>query len=424
MFITRRQNDFPNMYRCTQRLKEAAIPIDQIPSIIKREFEKQQINSRLKKGQSVAIAAGSRGIDKYALVIQHLVALLKELGTAPFIFPAMGSHGGASAEGQRDVLAVQGITEESMGCPIRSSMEVIELGPSQDDLMVYLDKNASQADHIIVVNRIKAHTNFRGKLESGLCKMLAIGAGKHAQALAIHTHGVKGLTDYMPNVAKVILEKVSVLGGVAMIEDGHHHLSHLEFVDAHKLITREPELLEMANSMYAKLPFDQIDLLVVDQIGKNISGTGMDTNIVGRCRLLDFVAFPKPEVRCLVALDLSDETHGNAIGMGLCDLVSDRLAKKVDPISTAINCITGLSPQMAALPISLPCDRDVIATALDFFCGPKRASEVPCVRIKNTLSMNEFLVSEAMLTSILKNPNLSVSPEVYDWKFNEAGNLW
>ena len=254
------------------------------------------VTAGLAPGARIALTAGSRGIDGYDRVLAATVAWLKQADFAPFIFPAMGSHGGATAEGQREVLATLGITEATMGCPIHSSMEVVELGQTDHGVTVYLDRYAADADAIIAVNRIKAHTNFRGAVESGLAKMLAIGAGKHAQALAIHAYGVDGLKIHMPQVAAQVMAKAPVIAGIGLLEDGAHHLTEVYVVPAAELLSREAELLERSKQWLPRLPVQQCDILIVDQIGKDISGTGMDTNVTGRCRLLISSVFRSPRL--------------------------------------------------------------------------------------------------------------------------------
>ena len=310
-----------------------------------------------------------------------------------------------------------------MGCPIKSSMDVISLGKTPQGLPVYLDRYASKADHIIVVNRIKEHTNFDGEVESGLCKMLAIGTGKQAQAIAIHAYGLSGLQIHMPEVAKVILEKAPVTAGFAILEDAGHCISELVGVSGDELVVKEKELLNISKSKAPRLPIEDIDLVILDEFGKNISGTGIDTRVVGRCRLLDFFEFDTPRVRAMVALDLTEETHGNAIGMGLCDIITRRLADKIEPRVTAVNVITGLCPALAAQPITLATDEEVIRTALDYFCGHVPFDDVKVIHVKNTLCLTDLKVSEAVAKRIDGQEGIELLDDAIPMAFDRNGTL-
>ncbi|WP_141003215.1 DUF362 domain-containing protein [Nocardioides humi] len=311
----------------------------------------------------------------------------------------MGSHGGATGPGQLKVLASLGITDETLGCEIRSSMEtriVARIAVDHTDLPIHLDAHAAAADGVIVVNRIKPHTHFRGPTESGLTKMLVIGAGKHEQALAMHAHGVTGLRDLVPVSAQALVDTGRVLAGVALIEDGEHRLSHVEVIPAGQIRTREPDLLRQARSLMPRLPVDDIDLLVVDRIGKDISGTGMDTNVVGRVRALDFAGFERPRIRVVYARGLTHATAGNAIGVGLADLVHQRLVEAIDPVSTAVNAMTGGSPQTAAVPITATSDAEALSHFDRYLRGARPTSEVRLIRCRDTLSLQRLLVSRAV----------------------------
>lgn len=414
---------FPRMLKMQQELYNAPLGEAGIIASIEREFQRLNLSAEVGAGKTVAIGAGSRGIASINLIVRTLVEQVKAAGGQPFVFPAMGSHGGATAEGQKEMLGTLGITEEYIGCPIKSSMEVVTLGQSASGLPVYLDKHASEADAIIIANRVKAHTNFRGHVESGLFKMLAIGTGKHAQALAIHDHGVKGLRDYMPEVARAILERAPVVAGFAIIEDAYHNASKIIGAAPGEMEKVEERLLEESKRVMAKLPVKELDLLIVGQIGKNISGTGMDTNVVGRCRLIDFEAFPEPVIKAIIALDLSEETHGNATGVGLADLVTRRLANKVDWQRTYVNCLTGQGPQQAALPIVLETDREAIRIALDYLLGPIPYEQMRIIYIKDTLSLTEIEVSEALQRELQGRDGFRFSGEPTEMQFSAEGSL-
>ncbi|MDH3719057.1 MAG: lactate racemase domain-containing protein, partial [Planctomycetota bacterium] len=292
--LTPRGTSFPRMYACRQQLYAAPLGDEGTVQAVRAQFAARQWAAQVAGGKSVAIGCGSRGIDRIDLIVKTLVELVKEAGGQPFVFPAMGSHGAATDEGQTAVLATLGVTQQSIGCPIKSSMETVSLGSTDAGVPVYQDKQASGADAILVVNRVKPHTNFVGHIESGLMKMLAIGMGKADQASAIHAHGVSGLRDHMPAVARVVLEKSPVLGGLAILEDALHQVCRIDGVTAESLEQEEQRLLAECRPWQAALPVKELDLLIIDEIGKEVSGTGMDAKVVGRCRLLDFHAFAEP----------------------------------------------------------------------------------------------------------------------------------
>ncbi|HEX2910081.1 MAG TPA: lactate racemase domain-containing protein [Chloroflexia bacterium] len=423
MFMKAQGDKFPRMVRLSQELYNAPLGDEGVVATVEREFARLDLAGKIGPGKKVALGAGSRGVASINLIIKTLVEQVKKLGGEPFVFPAMGSHGGGTAEGQRGMLEALGVTEEYIGCPIRATMEVVELGNSPSGLPVYLDKYASEADAIIITNRVKAHTNFRGHVESGLMKMLAIGAGKHTQAIAIHAHGVQGLRDYMPEVAREILKKAPIVAGFAVIEDAYHNASKIVGVAPQDFERTEERLLEEAKRVMPSLPVKELDLLIVEKMGKNISGTGMDTNVIGRCRLIDFNAFPEPVIKCIITLDLTEETHGNATGVGLADLVTRRLADKIDYQATYTNCITGQGPAQAALPIVMDTDQDAVRIALDYLVGPVPLDQLRAIRIKDTLSLAEIEVSEALMRELQGRDGFSFGGELKEMAFAEDGTL-
>lgn len=405
----------PPMHWLEQPVVSAALTSDQI-----RETVWSGVRALpLADVSTVAVAVGSRGIDNIVLIVRSLVEALQAQGLTCFAFPAMGSHGGGTAEGQTDVLAALGVTEASIGCEIRSSMATVEVARSSAGMPVVLDELAAQADGIIVVNRIKPHTHFRGPTESGLVKMLVIGAGKHEQAVLVHSHGVKGLRELIPDFAANLIATGRVLGGVAICEDGHHRVSTVTVLRGTDILTVEPDLLVRARAMMPTLPVDDLDLLIVDRIGKDISGTGMDTNIVGRVRALDFAGFGVPRIRVIYARSLTEATHGNAIGMGLADLVHRRLAAAVDPISTGINSMTGGSPAIGALPIIAGSDLEAMTLFNRYLRGAQPAAETRMIRIRDTLSLNRILVSPAVLRQL----GHDIDPSAHSEAFDEAGDF-
>jgi hypothetical protein len=415
---------FPKMVNLTQTLYHNPLGEEGVVSAVQREFARLNLGEKIGPGKTVALGAGSRGIASINLIVKTLVEEVKKLGGEPFVFPAMGSHGGGTAEGQREVLEALGITEEYVGCPIKSSMETIDLGKSPSGLPVYFDKNASQADAVIITNRVKAHTNFRGEVESGLMKMLSIGTGKHNQAIAIHSYGVKGLQEFIPEIGRAILERAPVVAGFAILEDAYHSVSKIVGVAPQDFYRVEAELLVEAKRTSPALPAKDIDILIVDQMGKNISGAGMDTNVIGRVGLPDNFAWDEPRIRAIIALDLTEESHGNAVGIGLADLVVKRLADKVDFTKTIINAVTGGGPLHAALPPTFNSDREALRVALDYLLGPTRPEDARVIRIKDTLSLNKMQVSEALVRELRGRDGFSFEGEPAEFSFNAEGNLF
>jgi hypothetical protein len=417
----------PRMVMMHQRLYTAPLDSRALQDAVRQEIRKLKLHERVKAGGRVALSCGSRGIASIALIAKTTVEELRTEGFEPFIFPAMGSHGGATAEGQIGVLASLGITEEFAGCKILSSMETVVLGKTKHGLTVYLDKNAAAADAIIVLNRVKPHTNFRGEWESGLFKMMAIGMGKHDQAIAIHRFGVTGLRDYLPEVAKTMMQKSPIVAGLAILEDACHSVCRVVGLRAEEIEARERELLREVRDWSPKLPIKNIDLLVVDQIGKEISGMGMDSNVTGRCALIDNHHFPEPYVRMLIALDLTAQTHGNATGMGVADVITRRLMEKVDWKVTYTNCLTGLGAQQAAMPYPAESDREAIRIACDYMCAHVPLEDMKAIRIRDTLSLETMWVSEAVQRELQGRDGFTFEKDVREMTFSADGrlpNIW
>jgi hypothetical protein len=418
-----RSDVFPRMAAIRQELYSAPLGAAGAVEATRGELAALALGERIRPGMSVAVGCGSRGIDQYAAVVKTIVEGLIALGAHPFVFPAMGSHGGATPEGQRQVLETLGLGEASLGCPIRATMDVVTLGSTPHGLPVYLDQFAAAADAIIIVNRVKPHTNFHGPLESGLMKMLAIGAGKQRQAAAIHRCGVSGLRDFMPEVARVVLQKAPVVAGFALLEDARHQLSRVVGVRAEEIEQTEMRLLDEVRGYQPKLPVGRLDLLVVDRIGKELSGTGMDPNVIGRCRLVDFVAFPEPVIKIITVHDLTDATRGNAIGIGMADITTRRAADKFDPQRTYANVLTGFSPAMGAMPIVAETDREAIRLALDYVIGPIEPLKARVLRIRDTLNLASMEASEPVLEEIGGRASIRICGQPRPMAFDEAGAL-
>ena len=377
--------------------------------------------ARIRPGQKVAITVGSRGVDRIDQITRATVRAIKEAGGEPFIVPAMGSHGGATAQGQVEVLAHLGVTEASVGAPIRSSMEVVELGRLENGLPVYADRIAAQeADAIVVVNRVKPHTAFRGRVESGLLKMLAIGLGKQKGAEATHQLGFGHMAENILKMSRVMIAKLPILFGVATVENAYDRSCLIEVVPAGLMEEREPALLEEAKRRMPRIPFDRFDVLVVDYIGKNISGDGMDPNITGRFP----TPFAKggPEVTKVVVLDLTEETQGNANGIGAADFTTQRAVDKMDRVATYANGLTSTVVAPTKIPTTLKNDCYAIKAAvktsniLDY-------TKVTLVRIKDTLHLGEIEISESLAEAARALPNAEILGEPEPMAFDEAGNL-
>jgi len=377
------------------------------------------------KGKRVAVTAGSRGISQIALILSSLVACLREMGAQPFIVPAMGSHGGATAEGQVSLLAELGITEDSLGAPILSSMETVELGRLDNGVPVYMDRYAASADAIVVVNRVKPHTDFTGDFESGLAKMAAIGLGKLDGAHTYHRYGVHGLRDIVPAAARLVCQKAPVLFGLATVENASHQIASIAAIPPEGIAgPQEHELLKKAYELMPRLPFQEIDVLIVDELGKNISGVGMDPKVIGRVKVHEVPNMTSTSIRTIAILRLTPESHGNATGVGLADVTTQGLVQQIDFETTYLNIITsGITGiQRAAIPLVAPTERAAIETALRV-CGRPDVENARVVRIKNTLSLSEMDVSIGLLPDVKTNSELSSEGELHSLTFDPQDNL-
>jgi hypothetical protein len=366
---------------------------------------------------SVAIGVGSRGVAGIGEVVAALVEVLKESGAEPFVVPAMGSHGASTAEGQAEVLAHLGMGEERLGCPVRATMETVQTGETPSGVAVYMDRNAYEADSVIVVNRIKPHTAFRGTVESGPTKMLAIGLGKQRGAHSIHSAGWENIHRTIPEAARVAVESGKVAFGLATVENADEDPCKIVAIPAEELEQAEAPLLEEAKRNLARLPFDDIDVLIVDEIGKNISGDGADPNVTGRYPTT--AASGGPSVGRMVFLGLTEETGGNANGLGMADVVTERLAGSVDRPATYMNALTSTTPAPVKTPMVMPTDEMAIAAALTM-CAGVEPREARLVRIENTLKLGRFWVSEALLHEVEKDERLEILEEHGPMRFDEG----
>jgi hypothetical protein len=377
----------------------------------------------VKPGARIAITAGSRGIANIDRILIHLVKALKAMKARPFLFPSMGSHGGGTAEGQLEILKSYRITEETIGAEIISSMEVTEIGRSRFGFPIFVDKHAAQADGIIAVNRIKPHTEFEGPIESGLTKMMAIGMGKHKGCFEVHKQTVQyGYREVIPEIGRVILEKLPVLFGIGIVENVYDQTAMIRALLPSHLMEEEKKLLVQSKRLMARLPFDRLDVLIVDEMGKNVSGAGMDTNVIGRIMFVGEREPEKPKITRIVVLDLTDASHGNAVGVGLADYTTTRLARKIDYRATSINSITAMSPEKGRTPIVLETDLEATEAALQTI-GAVRPEKARVIHIKNTLEMGELDISEALMKEVPGRSDLRHVREVGALAFDERGNL-
>ncbi|MEM2094657.1 MAG: lactate racemase domain-containing protein [Candidatus Bathyarchaeia archaeon] len=415
---------FPRMIEARQKIP--SIHLDDYAAAIRRELQKAGLSRKVKAGMSVAVTAGSRGIAHYAEVLSIVVDEIKKLGGRPFLICAMGSHGGGIPEGQIEILKSLGITEETVGAPIFSCLEVDEIGRLENGAPVYVDRNALKADAVIIVGRVKPHTDFKDRIESGLMKMMVIGLGKQKGAQIIHSYQAEGYHRLIPEAARLIMKKLPVVLGLAIVENAYHEIADVKAVEPGDLEKEEIKLLEKAKELVARLPFREIDVLIVEEMGKNISGTGMDTNVTGRFWIPGEVDPMAPKIKRIVVLDLSEQTHGNAIGIGLADIITERLASKIDYKATYLNALTAGWPELAKIPVCLPNDRDAIDIALRTI-GPIHPSEAKVVRIKNTLELEKIWISESLMKiaerdSQLKE-RLELIGELREMQFDILGTL-
>ncbi len=396
----------PKMIRIRQEFDSSHIR--NIEEIVRRELEQEKIRTLIKPGQSIAVAVGSRGINNLNRIVKETLSYLKDRGAAPFIVPAMGSHGGATAQGQVEILRSYGVTEEAMGVPIKSSMDVTLLGHTSKGIQVYMDKNALAADTVVVIGRVKPHTAVKGPIESGLCKMLAIGLGKHIGCSRLHEEGWPGFSHVISSVAEVFLKKANIGFGIALVENAFDQTAIIKAVVKDEFLTQDRELLAKSKAMMPGLLVPHIDVLVIEQIGKDISGAGMDPNIIGRSAVIGKVpSYNGPTIKRVVVLDLSEGTHGNASGIGNADFITKKVFDQIDFISTYANMIAAGSPESARIPIILETEREAIIAAVKC-CGTISESGPNIVRIKDTLHLGEIWVSENMHPLIKNNDRIEI----------------
>jgi hypothetical protein len=422
--------------------------IADVAAEVRKQWRDSRVAGRIRRGSRVAVGVGSRGIANLSTIVRATLDTLRDLGAQPFIVAAMGSHGGATAAGQRQLLGEYGISEQALGVPVHTDMTAVRIGANSWGEPVWWDKNALEADAVVTVSRIKPHTDFRGRFESGIAKMLVIGLGKRDGAAQHHRWGVRGLREMLPETARVIVEKTPFIGGLAILENAREQTARLQVVDREELFDVEPRLLEEARGLMGRLPFEQLDLLVIGEIGKNYSGAGIDPNVIGRLLIETQPEFESPKITRICALDLSPESHGNGTGCGIADLATERLLAAIDPVPFRMNNLTALFPflrkgespnepklgptfinnitscflRRSQLPFALRTDEACIQIGLETCWQPKR-DQVRMAIIPNTLELEQLWVSAPLLEEARKNSYLEVSGDLQPLPFDKSGNL-
>ncbi|HHY33542.1 MAG TPA: DUF2088 domain-containing protein [Firmicutes bacterium] len=385
--------------------------ITDIRSVLSEKMARSGVEARIRKGGRVAIAVGSRGLAGLPEIVASVAEAVRARGARPFIVPAMGSHGGATAEGQRQVLADYGISERTLGIEVRASMDVVEVGRLTSGVPVYFGREAYEADGVIVINRVKPHTCFRGPIESGLAKILTIGLGKHVGATSLHAAGFSRFPELIPEAARLILARTRVLFGVATVENATGEVALIEVVPAEDILRREPELLQIARRKMGRFLFDSCDVLVVDEIGKDISGDGMDPNVTGRYSEPTMAGVGGFQAQRIVVLGLTAEAHGNASGIGVADITTQDVLDRIDFVQMYTNAVTSRVLASARLPIVVPTARDAVALALLTVTGV-RPEQARVVRIRNTLELERIWVSESMWEELSGRPGFEALTSV------------
>ena len=411
--------NLPKMTLCRQTFLRETVssPAEKLASLMHESW----IPGKVRPGQTVAITGGSRGISAIVPLTQAVVSVLKSLGARPFVVNAMGSHGAATAEGQKELLTSLGMTEENLGCPVTVSMEVDQVGELPDGFPILCDRNAAKADHIIVINRIKTHTAVTGPIQSGLCKMCTVGLGKVAQASRIHRYGPSHMGRIIRDAASMLIEKTPVLAGVGIVENAYGEVARLDLVAPEEIPAADERLLVVMHRLMARLPCPELDLLVIEEMGKRYSGTGIDTHITGRLRIWGEAEPESPRIQRIAVLGLDPSSHGNAQGVGLADLITERLFDQIDRRKTYMNCLTSTYVQRGMIPIIGGSDRETIEKALDSI--PQIPEGQPRVAwIPNTSHIEEIALSPAALSGCGPAARLERLREI-DWEFDETGRL-
>lgn len=414
-------SSFPLMFRIRQTFERPVV--EDVAGEVHRQLKSLSLDQSIRPGQTVAISAGSRGVANIQVILKAAVDQLKQWGASPFIVPAMGSHGGGTAEGQREVLESYGITEQYCGCPIRSSMETVRVCRAVEGFDVHFDQFAYEADHVLVCGRVKPHTNFVGDIESGLMKMILIGLGKQAGANVYH----RAILDYnfaqiIRSVAREVVDKCNILAGLAIVENAYDETARIEAVRPQEIEEREKDLLTLAKQWMPRLPFPTPHLLLLDEIGKNISGSGLDPNVAGRKFTGAASEEEYAQPRFILIRRLTAQTHGNAAGIGMADLTTKHVIDEMDVEATRLNCITAAHPEGAKIPVYFDTDREMIASALSQI-GLAGPTEAKVIWIQNTLKVIEVECSQIYLDQVRGRDDLEILTDPREIPFDEAGEL-
>jgi hypothetical protein len=411
---------FPKLHLIRQRFPRPRV--EDLPSAVRREMEKLDLSSQLPPQATVGITAGSRGINNIVEILKITVDYLKSLQFKPVIIAAMGSHGGGTAEGQREVLDSLGIQEEVLGAPIWTGSEVVEVGVTASGLKAFVNKHVFQTEATIVINRVKSHTALTGDLQSGLTKACVVGLGGPSGAKQFHSLGTKELPRALREIGALVIENSPIIGGMAIIENGYEETAYLQSLLAKDFIQEEPALFRKSRELMPKLPTDRLDILIIEEMGKNFSGTGIDTNIVGRFRVHGDLEPTSPFIRRIVLFDLSEESHGNANGVGLADIVTEKLVQKVDFKATYLNCMTSTFVQRCFIPLKFPTEREAVEMAIASL-GKSSPETLRLAIIPNTLHLNTVYVSDAVLPELAGREDVEVIGEAENLVFENTGDL-
>lgn len=397
--------------------------ISNIPEYIHQTFNNSDLPSRIKPGDRIGITVGSRGISNIHVIVKQVITELKNINAKPFIIAAMGSHGGATSQGQKEILASYNITEQEMGVTILSAMDTVKIGVVDNNIPVYFSKEALEADGIIALNRVKLHTDFKSNLvESGMSKILVIGLGKRDGAESIHSLGVYGLKKVIPQAAKLIIENTPIIQGVGILENGYDQTMEIKFCPPEEIIKIDTQLLEKCNEVFPSLPCDNIDVCIVQEMGKNISGTGLDTNVIGRLGINGEKEVGKPRINKLVVFDITEQSHGNALGVGLSDVTTRRLVNKINYQDTYANTITSTFLNRAKIPITAETEKEAVEIALKT-CWQVDREKIRFVIIKNTLDLEDLYVSESIWDDIKENKDIKSSGDWEELSFTHDGKM-
>ena len=397
--------------------------IDNIPEYINKSFSNSDLSDRINPGDRIGITVGSRGIANICPIVKQVIVELKKIKAEPFILAAMGSHGGATSPGQKDILASYNVTEKEMGVPILSSIKTVEIGSIDNEIPVYFSKEALQLNGIIALNRVKFHTDFKSNLvESGISKILVVGLGKRDGAESIHSLGVYGLKNIIPKAAELIIEKTPVIQGIGILENGYDQTMDIVFCTPEDILDTDKKLLNKCKQVFPSLPCDKIDVAIVQEMGKNISGTGMDTNIIGRLGINGEEDSAKPDISKLVVLDITDPSHGNALGVGLSDVTTTKLVNKINLRDTYANTITSTFLNRAKIPIYVDTEKEAIEIALKT-CWQINQQKLRLLIMKNTLELEYLYVSETIWEEIKNDTNIAAMGNWETLDFDNNGTM-